>query len=63
MTQQEGGADNARQTGGGGHDKRKGVEDPMLRWMTTTRQQEEVGKCEAHSLQWHPLIYDRFNVK
>jgi hypothetical protein len=60
-TQQEGGVEEARQLSGGGHNKRKGAEDPMLQWNTTTHQEGGSRKCEAHSLHWHPLVYDRFN--
>jgi hypothetical protein len=38
LTQQEGEANDARQVGSGGQDKRKGAEDPVLRWTTTTCQ-------------------------
>ncbi len=61
-TQQEGGADDARGIGGGGHDKRKVVEDPMQWRMMTTHSRVGGQKCELRSLRWPPIVYDRYSI-
>jgi hypothetical protein len=78
-TQQEGRVDNVRRPGGGGHNKRGGrmtqgdwVVDDMKRGEGQTPRTQSnggrhdkrgVGQCEAHSLQWPPPVYDRYDFR